>query len=110
MPERGGQFRAVMAALQHAGDLALTPSAESLESAWEALSASRPLWTPPETKEEAEQMRRELQRVRALASQAQRIFGVMVQLVCAEDISPANYGPDGMLRGRHPKGELSLHG
>jgi hypothetical protein len=110
MPERGEQFRAVIAALQHAGDLALTPSAERLESAWEALSSSRPLWTRPATELEAEQMRREIQRVRALAEQAKRIFGAMVQLSCAEDAAPANYGPNGMLSFRNSKGEFLLHG
>lgn len=110
MPERGEKFRAVMAALRDAGGLALTPSAERLESAWEMLSSSRPLWAPPATKEEAEQIRRELQRVRALAVQAKRIFGAMVQLSCAEDAAPANYGPDGMLSARNSKGDLLLHG
>ena len=110
MPECREQFRATMAALRRAGDLALTPSAERLESALEELRSSRPLWTPPATTEEAEQIRRELQRLRALTVQAKRIFGAMVQLSCAEDAAPANYGPDGMLSARNSKGGLSLHG
>ncbi len=110
MPECREQFRATMAALRRAGDLALTPSAERLESALEELRSSRPLWTPPATTEEAEQIRRELQRLRALTVQAKRIFGAMVQLSCVEDAAPANYGPDGMLSASNSKGELLLHG
>ena len=110
MPERREQSRAVMAALQQAGDLALNPSAERLESAWEVLSSSRPLWVPPATREEAEQIRREIHRVRALAEQAKRIFGAIVQVSCADDAALANYGPNGMLSTRNPKGELLLHG
>jgi hypothetical protein len=110
MLERGRQLRELVAALQKAGHFAVTPSAERLESACDVLISSRSLWTPPASREEAERIRGEIQRVRALAEQAKRIFGAMVQLSSAEDLAPANYGPDGMLSRQKAKGELLVHG
>ncbi len=110
MQERREQFQAIMATLTRAGDLALTPTAERLEAAFEGLDASRPLWTSSSTPAEAEQLRNEIHRIRALAEQAKRIFGALAQLSCPEDTAPANYRPDGTLSTWNPNGELLLHG
>lgn len=110
MTGRPDEFGLLMKALTRAGDLALAPSADSLEEALQGLEASRRFWTAPPSRADAERLRGEVHRVRALAAQAQRMFGTLAQLSTEGDVAPANYRPDGTLNPGQPQGELVLHG